>query len=124
MVMRITSRPTDGLPTDTWRGMAWYGPASVSVQYLDGEPSELAFAQGSFGKPYLLGHEWLKFNLSHSHDLSLIAVSHDRRVGVDVELVRKDFDLQEIAHYVLTRREQDCLYNAPTQLQLTLFYAY
>jgi 4'-phosphopantetheinyl transferase len=54
--------------------------------------SELRFVYNPFGKP-ALSPEFggrLKFNLSHSADLAVIAIAMDREVGVDVEYLRPD----------------------------------
>jgi 4'-phosphopantetheinyl transferase len=54
-------------------------------------PSELQFVYNSFGKPALSPESGgLKFNLSHSADLALVAIATDREVGVDVEHLRPD----------------------------------
>jgi len=61
-------------------------------RYLDTRASELRFVYNAFGKP-ALSPEFggrLKFNLSHSADLALIAIATDREVGVDVEYLRPD----------------------------------
>ncbi|HEY3221046.1 MAG TPA: hypothetical protein VGJ80_09960 [Gemmatimonadales bacterium] len=53
---------------------------------------ELRFVYNPFGKP-ALSPEFdgrLKFNLSHSADLAVIAIATDREVGVDVEYLRPD----------------------------------
>jgi 4'-phosphopantetheinyl transferase len=48
----------------------------------------LDFAQGPHGKPYLPAAADLRFNLSHSHERALIAVTCGVEIGVDVEHCR------------------------------------
>jgi len=48
----------------------------------------LDFAVAEAGKPYLPAAPDLKFNLTHSHDMALVAVALDVEVGVDVEWIR------------------------------------
>lgn len=47
-------------------------------------PSDLELATGPHGKPEIPGSP-LRFNLSHSGDLAVIALSRDAEVGIDVE---------------------------------------
>ena len=49
-------------------------------------PIELALYEK--GKPYLPSAPELRFNLSHSRGMALVAVAHDVEVGVDVERLR------------------------------------
>jgi len=49
-------------------------------------PIELALHEK--GKPYLPSAPELRFNLSHSHGIALVAVALDVEVGVDVEKLR------------------------------------
>jgi 4'-phosphopantetheinyl transferase len=65
---------------------------------LEIPPAAVRFTCNRFGKPALspeLGR--LKFNLSHSADLALIAMAAEAEVGVDVELIREDPDWVDIA---------------------------
>ena len=56
--------------------------------YLNLAPERLCFRNNQFGKPELPGEISLKFNLSHSKSIAVLAVDHAQPVGVDVEDVR------------------------------------
>jgi 4'-phosphopantetheinyl transferase len=56
----------------------------ILSSYLDQPPLKIEIAVGAQGKPQVAG---LEFNLSHSGDLVIYAVS-DRPVGIDIERVR------------------------------------
>jgi 4'-phosphopantetheinyl transferase len=79
-------------------------------RYLDRDPLDLCFALGPHGKP-TLSQECeatvdLRFNLSHSGCLALVAVTAGREVGVDVEVaVRRQIDELAIAERVLGREQ-------------------
>lgn len=66
---------------------------------LDLPPNKLRFEYDEFGKPGLIPKHRLplQFNVSHSGDLILIAITMGRAVGVDVERIRADLDPDEIA---------------------------
>src|SRR4051812_24792125 len=51
----------------------------VLSRYLDVKPEEFRFAYGAFGKPALVG-EGVRFNMSHSHGVALVAVAADREL--------------------------------------------
>jgi len=48
----------------------------------------LEFALHEKGKPYLASAPEIRFNLSHSREMALVAVARDVEVGVDIERVR------------------------------------
>jgi len=73
---------------------------TILGRYLDLPPRELRFAHGPHGKPELEGVcSSLTFNLSHSDDLLLLAVTHGRAVGIDLELMRGNVPFQTLADY-------------------------
>lgn len=72
-------------------------------------PRELVFGYGAYGKPYLTGlpagHD-VRFNLSHCQDLTLIAVSPTRNLGIDVEKVRDITAAPDIAEQYYSVEER------------------
>jgi 4'-phosphopantetheinyl transferase len=65
--------------------------------YLAEEATVLIFEEGAHGKPSLAApaaHSGVQFNLAHSADLALIAVTRGRPVGVDLE--RWDAEIEHI----------------------------
>jgi 4'-phosphopantetheinyl transferase len=94
-------------------------------QYLNLSSNELTFSFGSHGKPALangLSDEGLRFNLSRRDGLALIAVAHDREIGVDLELVRADVPVFEIAEVSFSEGELATLRSLPENLQTAGFY--
>jgi len=51
-------------------------------------PAPLKFALHEKGKPYLASEPEIRFNLSHSREMALVAVAREIEVGVDIERVR------------------------------------
>ena len=63
---------------------------------------DINFTHGRYGKPV---HPAINFNVSHSGGQGLIALSLDRRVGVDIEKHRDDVDFELIARDFLRLSE-------------------
>lgn len=94
-------------------------------RYLRVEPGEVSYGHNAFGKPEL-GREFggrLRFNLSHSAGLALIAFSADANVGVDVEYIRAHSDYAAIARSFFPAAEADELIALPRQLRAEAFIA-
>jgi 4'-phosphopantetheinyl transferase len=73
----------------------------ILSKYVDAEPADLEFIAGPHGKPEVSSPPTaLRFNLSHSDDLLLLAVTHGREVGVDLEYMRPEVPFESLAdHY-------------------------
>ena len=69
----------------------------------------LEFSLGGFGKPSVVEPAGLRFNLSHSQSLALIAVDDDADVGIDVELLRPMNDAEALAGSYFTPAERQAL---------------
>jgi len=70
-------------------------PAAVAFDYVCGCGAPRC--SHAHRKPQLADDTWLNFNLSHARDLALIAVTRDRRVGVDLEYLRPAAELLPLA---------------------------
>ena len=85
----------------------------------------LKFVTSSHGKPELAeesGGRNLRFNLSHSHSMVLVAVAADREVGVDVERVRQLANWEDIASRYFSAPERWALNNRPEQDRMVAFF--
>ncbi|WP_420548125.1 4'-phosphopantetheinyl transferase family protein [Curvivirga sp.] len=82
---------------------------------------ELRFIEGAYGKPILSDSQVLHFNLSHSEQYALVAVSSCGPVGVDVEDKMRDLPW-EIAPQVFSKREIALMQKLPKQQLVDVFY--
>ena len=97
---------------------------SLLASYLDVPASTLRFHAGPYGKPYVAPATDLQFNVSHSRDLALYAVSRCRAVGVDVEYRRELPDTVQLARRVLAPLEFEEFLRRPEADRLPAFFTY
>ena len=94
-------------------------------RYTGVDPKALTFSYGPRGKP-ILSHPrrtpTLSFNLSHSGEMALAAVTHERAVGVDLEEMRVLQDAEAIADRFFSPRESSVLRALPEKERLEGFY--
>jgi 4'-phosphopantetheinyl transferase len=88
------------------------------------DPAVLRFAYDTNGKPRLAGaaNQWLRFNMSHSEALALYAVCTGREVGVDVERVSVDVDVEALAHRFFSAVERAELAALPVNDRRQAFF--
>jgi 4'-phosphopantetheinyl transferase len=80
------------------------------ASYLGVSPAELRFAYSAHGKPSLAtSSDDLEFNLSHSNGNLLIAITRGRKIGVDIEQIRDDVNVTEIAERFFSLAERKAL---------------
>ena len=95
---------------------------SVIARYLGTQPESLRFVYGAYGKPALEGEQALRFNLSHSNDVALLAVTLAAEVGVDVEHIRADFASEDIARRFFSRAEVEIFNALAKEEQVAAFF--
>jgi 4'-phosphopantetheinyl transferase len=92
-------------------------------RYLDLTPQELRFETAAAGKPHLAsGQGQLQFNLAHSGEYVLIAIADGRAVGIDVEEVHDDFDVDQVAVHFFSADEQRDLGTFTGRAKIEAFY--
>jgi len=95
----------------------------ILARYTDTEPAALKFVAGAHGKPELDGlNTALRFNLSHSDDLMLLAVTHAREVGVDLEFMRDNLPFETLADYYFEPEDAWHLRLLPPEQRAWKFY--
>jgi 4'-phosphopantetheinyl transferase len=75
----------------------------------------IEFALAEHGKPYLAGDRDLQFNLSHSEELAVVAVTRDVEIGVDVERFRPLQQCMAIAERFFPPMEAAALADVPME---------
>jgi 4'-phosphopantetheinyl transferase len=93
--------------------------------YLQSDPRSLRFSYNAYGKPALdrtAHHEDVRFNLAHSHGLALCAFAPGREVGIDVEYMKPDIDVVQVARHSFSPGEQAALHALPPEDRLQGFY--
>ena len=99
----------------------------ILAQYLENGTGgkSLEFKIGSHGKPALTGPAalcGLHFNLTHSEDLMLLAVTRAANVGVDVERIRPMNDATDLVERFFSTRESAAFRKVPAARQPEAFF--
>lgn len=97
----------------------------IVSRYVLQSPDSLRFDYTEYGKPYLAaasGQQSLAFNVSHSDELALFALSHNRELGVDIERVRPTIEYEQIAARFFSSSEYEQLCALPPAHRMTAFY--
>ncbi|WP_218080039.1 4'-phosphopantetheinyl transferase family protein [Anthocerotibacter panamensis] len=90
-------------------------------RYLQKAPEQLCFVYGSHGKPRLTESP-LCFNLSHSQELALYAVSWGREVGVDLEFQRPVTQVEQLVERFFSRQESTVFRALPLEQRQEAFF--
>ena len=100
---------------------------SILGRYLDLEPSVIQFSYEPRGKPFLeqnFNKSNLSFNVSHSQDFALYAMSCNYSIGVDLECINSKTDVLSLAERFFSSSEFAVIDSAPQEQQQQLFFRY
>ena len=92
--------------------------------YLDNAPEDIQLECGEHGKPFLADNcKNLRFNLAHSGELLLVAVTAGVEVGVDIEKAEAGKPFFDMAKLAFSSQEQKKLLEIhESHLQMDAFY--
>ncbi len=99
---------------------------AILSSYMGCAPHQIVFESNKLSKPCLAnakdGNE-IQFNLSHSGDITLIAVSQRSAIGIDVEYIRMIPDAHQIVNSTFSVQEREYLNNLPSADYEKRFFA-
>lgn len=97
---------------------------TILSKYIGCAPADLKFDIDTRGKPFLSSDNTLSltFNLSHSGNRVVFAVSKNQDLGVDLELIKKERAILKIAERYFSAAETRELRNLPKASQVKRFY--
>ena len=101
------------------------GLRTILARSLCIAPEEVVFSYAAKGKPELapgLQESGLKFNLSHSRDWALLALTLHSCIGVDIEFIDPESTSDEIASRFFSRSEVNRLHSLRPEERPTAFY--
>ena len=97
--------------------------------YLNLAPENIVFIHNAHGKPYLppsveitTATPNIQFNMSHSNEVALIAVTRDHEIGIDVQYMKSEIDLEGIAQRFFAPEESRQLIGMPESEKKEAFY--
>jgi 4'-phosphopantetheinyl transferase len=77
------------------------------ARYIDARADDLRFDYAHYGKPALAKPpKDLRFSVSHSGDLGMLAVALGHEIGVDIENIQRNVDTDQLAERFFSERER------------------
>ena len=96
---------------------------SILGGYTGSAGRDLRFNYSQYGKPSLAGITTdVCFNVSHSADLAMLAVVRGREVGVDLEMIRGEVEIDKLAQRFFSLQERESLRAIPRQDRTSAFF--
>jgi 4'-phosphopantetheinyl transferase len=95
----------------------------ILAGYLDLDPKTLRFTYGASGKPALVGvTDAPAFNLAHSGNWGVCAVTNTGEIGIDIETLSTELDHAKLAECFFSAAEKRCLQTCPAHRRRRLFF--
>jgi len=92
-------------------------------KYLGIDARQVKFRLTSHGKPELADHRAIHFNLSHTEGLAAMAVTRAGAVGIDVEKIRNEAHVLELADRFFSKKEAALLRSQPERERISCFFS-
>lgn len=91
-------------------------------KYCNCAPKTIAYKYNAHRKPILADEQKIQFNLSHSRDLAIIAISKNHPIGIDIEYMQKKDILCDLAQRFFSPQEYAEYLSLPDAQKTAGFY--
>jgi len=91
-------------------------------KYLQQPPRSVSFGYSEFDRPFLKGNSNLQFNVSHSGNRSVFGFVQNAEIGVDIEKLKSDFEVMDIAQNFFSSDEIQTLQALPENQKVAGFF--
>ena len=98
---------------------------TILAGFLEIDARDLRFSYSKKDKPFVgpaHADSGITFNMSHSGGIALYAFARRREIGVDVEQIRSNFDIEPIARRFFSVLEQQQLAALPEESRVEAFF--
>lgn len=92
------------------------------AKYIDLTPETIQFHYTPHGKPEIATKYDLRFNLSHAHGKALIAVTREEAIGVDIEYIGRECDMENLAKRYFSAAEYVVIKNLKNTEKTQAFF--
>jgi len=97
---------------------------SLIIHYTPYQPQDVQIIPDGLGKPFFF-HNSKRilpfFNLAHTEGMIVCAIGHIEQLGCDIEILRENFDTDQLIHHVLCPAEI-VTYQSLPDIQRQLFF--
>lgn len=97
----------------------------ILSKYLQINPNKIEFYYSEKGKPSLeqkCNQKELEFNLSHSENLAIYGFTNNIKIGIDIEKIKDNCDVESLANRFFTLNEYHIISNLKGKEKLQAFY--
>jgi len=92
--------------------------------YLSVKPGDIVFGYSSHGKPFVQEQSnHVNFNMSHSGECAIYAVSREYQIGVDIEFLDRKIEFDDVAKRFFEPREYTDMRELPQAVRKRAFMA-
>ncbi len=97
----------------------------ILSHFLATTPSDIIFTYSKFGKPEIIKQQNpknIKFNVSHSENTAIFALSLERPVGIDIEQIHQIDNYLKISQRFFSKQETAALSKQPENIKKLEFF--
>ena len=94
----------------------------ILTKHLNIKPEFLRFSKGRHGKPILKGRNDFHFNISHSNNYWMMALSKDGEIGIDIEFHKDRKNMDDIVTSYFHSSEREEYNNQKSDTEKKVFF--